>query len=46
MLTAITNALNDHQMMNAVINILGVSAMTAGLVALYLCITYPARRKR
>ena len=46
MLTAINNALNNHQFMNSAIDMLGATAMTLGLVALYLCITYPARRKR
>jgi len=46
MLTAINNAMNNHQLMNAVINGLGMVGMICGLVALYLCITYPARRKR
>lgn len=46
MLTAINNALNDHQFMNALISGLGMIAMVTGLVALYLCLTYPARRKR
>jgi hypothetical protein len=46
MLTAINNALNDHQFMNALINGLAMFGMVSGLVALYLCITYPARRKR
>ena len=46
MLTAINNLLNDHQFMNAAINGLAMFGMISGLVALYLCITYPARRKR
>ena len=46
MLTAISNAMNVHQVMNTIINALGMVAMISGLVALYLCITYPARRKR
>jgi hypothetical protein len=46
MLTAINNALNDHQFMNTMIDCLAMFGMVTGLVALYLCITYPARRKR
>ena len=46
MLTAINNALNDHQFMNFLINGLAMTGMILGLVVLYLCITYPARRKR
>jgi hypothetical protein len=46
MLTAINNALNDHQVMDAIINVIAMFGMVTGLVALYLCITYPARRKR
>jgi hypothetical protein len=36
----------DHNTMDALINILAMTCMTLGLVALYLCLTYPARRKR
>jgi hypothetical protein len=46
MLTAINDVLNNHQTMNSIINGIGMVAMICGLVALYLCITYPARRKR
>jgi len=38
--------MNDHQTMNAAIDVLAMVAMVLGLVALYLCVTYPARRKR
>jgi hypothetical protein len=46
MLTAINDVLNNHQVMNAIINGLAMFGMVLGLVALYLCVTYPARRKR
>ena len=49
MLTAITNVMNDHRMMNTVINYLGAFTMLVSLVPLCLCglcVFYPARRKR
>ena len=46
MLTAINNVLNDHQVMNTIINGFSMFGMVLGLVALYLCVTYPLRRKR
>jgi hypothetical protein len=47
MLTAINNALNDHQFMNAAINTLGAVGMLLGLVVFYLALTYERRfRKR
>ena len=46
MLTAINDVMNNHQVMNTIINGLGMFGMVLGLVALYLCLTYPLRHKR
>ena len=46
MLTAISNAMNDHQFMNTAINTLGAFTMLLGLVVLTLCAVHPLRHKR
>ena len=46
MLTAISNALNNHEFMNSAINCLGAVGMILGLVVLVLCAVHPLRHKR